>query len=79
MAEIINGYQITGNHGTGAERIYHVCNAAGEALEVVPGSKRKAIARAEACPPGDVQPEPEPAAKQEPVVARKRKKRVVSG
>jgi len=59
---LVNGYNVTGNHGEGSDRKYHVCNAAGDVLSRHAGSVRIAVQAAEALPPGDVMPEPEPVA-----------------
>jgi len=72
----INGYNITGNHGTGEDRQYRICNAGGDVLHTSPGSKTIAIATAKSLPPGDVpEPEPEPEPPPQPTekVAQRRK------
>ena len=64
ITEFVNGYNVTGNHGTGSERKYHVCDAAGKVLIRSAVGKVHAIALAAARPLGDVpepKPEPEPA------------------
>jgi hypothetical protein len=67
ITELVNGYNVTGNHGAGAVREYHVCDLAGNTLAEAAG-KVLAIAAANAREPGDV---PEPVVEEvapEPVV-----------
>lgn len=62
---IVNGYNVTGNYGTGSARLYHVCTADGQVLRRADGLK-PAVAAAVALTVGDVsEPEPKP----EPVLA----------
>ena len=70
FTELVNGYNVTGNHGVKAAREYHVCNAAGNVLARLPGMML-AIADATAREPGDI-PEPEP----EPTVETKPKQKI---
>ena len=57
---LVNGYNVTGNHGTGAERVYCVCDAAGKVLGQHDGAG-PAVAAAAARPLGDVlKPKPVP-------------------
>ncbi len=62
MSNLVNGYNVTGNHGAGSERKYHVCDAAGKVLHRADGMG-PAFAVAEKLPPGDIAetiPEPAP-------------------
>ena len=60
-SSIVNGYNVTGNHGTGSERKYHLCDAAGKVLHRADGMA-PAFAIAEKLPAGDV-PKPKPVPK----------------
>ncbi|KKN00068.1 hypothetical protein LCGC14_1141500 [marine sediment metagenome] len=53
MSNLVNGYNVTGNHGTGSERKYHVCDAAGKVLHRADGIG-PAFAIAEKLSPGDI-------------------------
>ena len=68
ITEFVNGYNVTGNHGTGSERRYHVCDAAGKVLIRSAVGKVHAMAIAAARPPGDV-PDPEAVRKAAAVLA----------
>jgi len=68
ITEFVNGYNVTGNHGVGAAREYHVRNAAGKVLGTAPG-KVLAMAVATEMPTGNVpEPEDEPEPEAEPDV-----------
>ena len=66
----INGYNITGNHGTGTDREYHVCNAAGDILHRAKGRKSLALNYAANVDTGDV-PAPDPPPPPEPSASDK--------
>lgn len=57
--EVINGYELTGNHAA-IGREYRVCRADGEVVAVSHVGKGDAIAIAERLPTGDITVAPEP-------------------